>query len=124
VRDIAFLDRVAAGLVSGLVETNRDGLALPPGARRAVRCVNAEGHIVSVISRGESLELYATTGDGAEASCAALDLRTAVRIAWWVLVRWWGLGLWCGLKPHLFAWAARRLQTREERQRRAAPETA
>lgn len=76
----------------------------PPGAGKAHVWGQADGSSVSIISRGDALDIY--LGKKTMYNLT-LEPRVAVAMAKWLL-RWWVFTQWCGIKLILWHWTIRK----------------
>lgn len=103
---------IAARISKGLVV--QDGPALrPPGARVAWRHVERDGRELTVISRGDAIDIYYGRNSPVVFS---ITPRAALAFASFVLWRWWVRGTWCGFKLWLWDWSLRILMRPDEPQ--------
>lgn len=87
-----------------------------PGAHECVRVVDATGYEVSVISRGDVLDVYHGRKD---VVLFAFEGRAMLRLSLWVFWQWWVFGTWCGLKYVVWGWTMRVLVNAEQERSRA-----
>jgi hypothetical protein len=102
----------ARWLNTAVLEKTPRGLEMPGGGV-AARWAEGDGREVSVISRGDFVELYVVTSKR-DILQAPISTETAVQLAKWIL-RLWSRKLWWGLKLKLWRWSLGRMLTEKER---------
>lgn len=84
-----------------LVVQDKTGALNPPGFGAVHQWVQDDGTLVTLIARGDALDLYIGRD---RMYNLTLEPNTAVSMALWLL-RWWRRTMWFGLKLRLWNWS-------------------
>lgn len=99
------MSKLALWVNRRLVADDR-GAPAPPGAGWARRWLQADGSELTLVTRGDVVDLV--TKVGADVYATPVEPRVAASAAWWLL-RWWVGAVWCGAKLRLWEWSLGKL---------------
>lgn len=85
----------------------------PPGHDLALRQVELDGQEVTVMARGDAIEVFYGRKD---ISSFSMSPRVAIRLAWFILWRWFVNETLFGLRSRAWFWAARKERARDQAQ--------
>lgn len=87
-----------------VVQDRTTGVLHPPGGNQAATWRQPDGADLTIIARGDALDLYIGRRDIYNITVTP---QVAVKLAWWILT-WWARG-WFGLKLKLWFWSLGRI---------------